>query len=147
MKPLRRDEETGPSLRRDEETGSLGKVTPTTVVTNLTVISSLSNTSSQIGFMKTFGYLAEGSPNSEALHTEESITEAVKQMQLFGGLHPSGQLDEETLKVCKSDQSKLYVLFSYCRSRDVVTRIPHTVQLTGGPRDTSLDLRDGRNES
>ena len=53
----------------------------------------------QIGFMKRFGYLGEGSANTEALHTEEAITEAITQMQIFGGLHPSGQLDEDTLKV------------------------------------------------
>ena len=49
--------------------------------------------------MKKFGYLPSGAPNSEALHTEESITDAVKQMQMFGGLHPSGVLDADTLKV------------------------------------------------
>ena len=53
----------------------------------------------QIGFMKRFGYLGEGSANTEALHTEEAITEAITQMQIFGGIHPSGQLDEDTLKV------------------------------------------------
>ena len=52
--------------------------------------------------MKKFGYLGESSANSEALHTEESITEAITQMQLFGGIHPSGQLDEDTLKVRES---------------------------------------------
>ena len=49
--------------------------------------------------MKKFGYLGDSSANTEALHTEESITEAITQMQLFGGIHPSGQLDEDTLKV------------------------------------------------
>ena len=49
--------------------------------------------------MKRFGYLGEGSANTEALHTEEAITEAITQMQIFGGIHPSGQLDEDTLKV------------------------------------------------
>ena len=53
--------------------------------------------------MKKFGYLPSGSPNSEALHTEESITEAIKQMQMFGGLHPSGVLDADTLKVGHGD--------------------------------------------
>ena len=49
--------------------------------------------------MKQFGYLAEGDRNSEALYTEEAITEAVKQMQVFGGLQPSGIIDDKTLKV------------------------------------------------
>ena len=52
--------------------------------------------------MKKFGYLAAGDTNSEALHTEESITEAVRQMQQFGGLQPSGVLDEATLKLLSS---------------------------------------------
>ena len=56
----------------------------------------------QLGFMKKFGYLAAGDTNSEALHTEESITAAVRQMQVFGGLQPSGVLDEATLKLLSS---------------------------------------------
>ena len=49
--------------------------------------------------MKQFGYLAEGAPNTEALHTEEAITEAVRKIQIFGSLEPSGVLNQETLKV------------------------------------------------
>ena len=57
--------------------------------------------------MKKFGYLGESSANTEALHTEESITEAITQMQLFGGIHPSGQLDEDTLKVRECRNRKI----------------------------------------
>ena len=49
--------------------------------------------------MKQFGYLAEGAPNTEALHTEEAITEAVKQIQIFGSLEPSGVLNHDTVQV------------------------------------------------
>ena len=49
--------------------------------------------------MQKYGYLTAGSPNSEALHTEESVTDAIMQMQLFGGLQQTGILDEDTLKV------------------------------------------------
>ena len=49
--------------------------------------------------MQKYGYLTAGSPNSEALHTEESVTDAIMQMQLFGGLKQTGILDEDTLKV------------------------------------------------
>ena len=56
----------------------------------------------QLGFMKKFGYLAAGDTNSEALHTEESITGAVRQMQMFGGLQPSGVLDEANRKLVSS---------------------------------------------
>jgi len=55
--------------------------------------------SSVLGFMKQFGYLAQGAPNTEALHTEAAITDAVMQMQIYGGLHPSGIINEETLKL------------------------------------------------
>ena len=53
----------------------------------------------QLGFMKQYGYLAAGTDNSEALHTEAAITEAVKQMQSWGGLAPTGRLDAATLEV------------------------------------------------
>ena len=53
----------------------------------------------QLDFLKKYGYLQSGTSNSEALHTEASITEAIKQMQLFGGLQPSGEMNEDTLKV------------------------------------------------
>ena len=49
--------------------------------------------------MQKYGYLTSSSPNSEALHTEESVIDAIMQMQLFGGLQQTGILDEETLKV------------------------------------------------
>ena len=49
--------------------------------------------------MKQFGYLASGAPNTEALHTEEAIIEAVRQIQIFGSLEPSGVLNQETLEV------------------------------------------------
>ena len=49
--------------------------------------------------MKQFGYLASGAPNTEALHTEEAITEAVRQIQIFGSLEPSGVLNKDTLEV------------------------------------------------
>ena len=52
--------------------------------------------------MKQFGYLPTGAPNTEALHAEEAITEAVKRMQLFGGLEPSGVPNKETIKVHSS---------------------------------------------
>ena len=37
--------------------------------------------------------------NSEALHTEEAVKNAIEKMQLYGGLHPSGEIDEKTLEV------------------------------------------------
>ena len=57
--------------------------------------------------MQKYGYLSAGSSNSEALHTEESITDAIMQMQLFGGLQQTGILNEDTLKV-KVNKYKVY---------------------------------------
>ena len=70
----------------------------------------------QLGFMKKFGYLAAGDTNSEALHTEESITAAVRQMQVFGGLQPSGVLDKATLKLLSSPR---------CGNKDTKPDSPH----------------------
>ena len=90
-------------LRRDEETSaSVGSdtVTPSSVVSSCSaaVLQVLTRVL-QLGFMKQYGYLAAGTDNSEALHTEAAITEAVKQMQRWGGLAPTGRLDEATLEV------------------------------------------------
>ena len=91
--------------------------------------------------MKRFGYLAEGTANTEALHTEESITEAVRQMQVFGGIHPSGKLDEETLKVSSQSISNGLIKELFCFScypnPDVETKIPLTlITPRGGSKDT-----------
>ena len=53
----------------------------------------------QLGFLKQFGYLQEGVANSEALHTEEAVKNAIQNMQMYGGLHPSGEINEKTLEV------------------------------------------------
>ena len=75
-------------------------VTPSSVVSSLQRCSAAVLTRVlQLGFMKQYGYLAAGTDNSEALHTEAAITEAVKQMQSWGGLAPTGRLDAATLEV------------------------------------------------
>ncbi len=53
-----------------------------------------------MGFLQRFGYL-EGQPNtnSEALFREEAVIEAIRTMQSFGGLAPTGEMDNETLQV------------------------------------------------
>ena len=64
---------------------------------------------SQLGFMRQYGYLKEGAPNTEALHSEEAITEAVRQIQLYGGIQPSGVLTQETVEVTLTEKEvKLY---------------------------------------
>lgn len=55
--------------------------------------------SAVLGFMKRFGYLAAGAPNTEALYTEEAVIGAISQMQRFGGLYPTGIVDKATLEL------------------------------------------------
>ena len=55
--------------------------------------------------MTSFGYLSEGAPNTEALHSEEAISEAVMKMQLYGGLNITGVLDKDTIQVNTSLRS------------------------------------------
>ena len=86
-------------LRRDEEVSASGSAAPTTVVMKDQQQNQIFIGKYQLDFMKKYGYLSPGDSNSAALHTEESISRAIKQMQLFGGIFPSGKLDEDTLKV------------------------------------------------
>ncbi|OWR40976.1 hypothetical protein KGM_212426 [Danaus plexippus plexippus] len=54
----------------------------------------------EVSFLKKYGYLSEqgfGSPT----YTAQSIAEAVRSMQTFAGLPPTGQLDSETRKLFK----------------------------------------------
>jgi len=52
-----------------------------------------------MSFLQKFGYLQEGDPNSEALISQESVTKAISTMQRFGGIDPTGRIDNATLKV------------------------------------------------
>lgn len=49
--------------------------------------------------MKQFGYLEQGTPDSEALYSEEAIVEAIKNVQKFGDIPQTGMLDNATLQV------------------------------------------------
>ncbi|KAI9558628.1 Matrix metalloproteise-24 [Daphnia sinensis] len=53
-----------------------------------------------MGFLQKFGYL-EGrqDSNSEALFREEAVVNAIKTMQSFGGLSPTGKMDNDTLQL------------------------------------------------
>jgi Putative peptidoglycan binding domain len=52
-----------------------------------------------MGFLRKFGYLEEGLPNSAALYQESAIQSAISTMQRFGGLNPTGRIDNNTLQV------------------------------------------------
>lgn len=53
-----------------------------------------------MGFLQKFGYL-EGRQdnNSEALFREEAVIDAIRTMQSFGGINPTGRMDNDTLQV------------------------------------------------
>jgi hypothetical protein len=52
--------------------------------------------------MRNFGYLETGPDDSETLYTKEAVQEAIKKVQLFGGLEVTGELNEETRNLLKS---------------------------------------------
>ena len=99
--------------------------------------------------MKQFGYLAEGAPNTEALHTEEAITDAVKQMQIYGGLDPSGIINEDTLNV-KTIIEQIILFQCLNLVGNVETRMEQMIEamLTKrGQRGLLLVQRDGKKNS
>ena len=49
--------------------------------------------------MRQFGYLEQGTPDSEALYTHDAIVDAIKNVQKFGALPQTGELDNATLEV------------------------------------------------
>jgi len=58
-----------------------------------------------MGFLRKFGYLDENPSNSEALYLESSIGTAIGTMQRFGGLNPTGRIDNDTLQVFTSHRT------------------------------------------
>ena len=57
----------------------------------------VNNLSLQFGFLEEFGYISGGGEGGAALHTEESVTRAIKRMQEFGSLEATGEITPETL--------------------------------------------------
>ncbi|XP_045445692.1 matrix metalloproteinase-2-like [Melitaea cinxia] len=55
----------------------------------------------EITFMKKYGYLPEKQDDMDYAYTPHSIAEALKKMQSFAGLSPTGHLDAETRKLFK----------------------------------------------
>ncbi|GFG29462.1 hypothetical protein Cfor_02853 [Coptotermes formosanus] len=74
-------------------------------------------------FMRQYGYLEQGTPDSEALYNEEAIIEAIKTVQKYGAIPQTGKLDNATLQLMvskrcgvpdivrhKGDRQKRYVV-------------------------------------
>nr|XP_023026184.1 matrix metalloproteinase-2-like [Leptinotarsa decemlineata] len=53
-------------------------------------------------FLKRFGYVQEDNGESEALYTEEGISDIIKTMQRFGAIEETGVFDNATLKLMSS---------------------------------------------
>ena len=65
-----------------------------------------------MGFLQRFGYLESQGSNSEALFSEDAITNAIRTMQTYGGIYPTGKMDNDTLKVPYIRMRPLTVSFS-----------------------------------
>lgn len=53
-----------------------------------------------MGFLQKFGYLEGRFDNrSEGLYNKETVDQAISHMQRFGGLRPTGVIDNATLEV------------------------------------------------
>ncbi len=50
--------------------------------------------------MRSYGYLSRGASDSETLYSSEAIADALVSVQKFGNIAQTGQLDEDTVKVC-----------------------------------------------
>lgn len=49
--------------------------------------------------MKQFGYLEQGTNDSDALYSEEAVVDAIKTVQRFGAIPETGFIDNATLQV------------------------------------------------
>lgn len=59
--------------------------------------------------MKRYGYLEEVAGGIDMAYTPDSVSEAVRKMQRFAGLSPTGNLDEETRKVSFSIEFLFFI--------------------------------------
>ncbi|XP_058812024.1 matrix metalloproteinase-2-like [Topomyia yanbarensis] len=66
------------------------------------VTSSQVPTKAMFDFMRRFGYLEKGPNQAEALYSEEAVVEAIKNIQHYGALPETGQLDQRTIQLMSS---------------------------------------------
>ncbi|XP_064459768.1 matrix metalloproteinase-2-like isoform X2 [Ornithodoros turicata] len=57
---------------------------------------------SKYGYLGGTGLPGDTGPSSDSLRTEEGFRDALKRMQHFAGLRPTGRLDDETMKLMKA---------------------------------------------
>lgn len=59
-----------------------------------------------MGFLQKFGYLEGRFDNrSEGIYTKEAVAQAIGHMQRYGGLRPTGVIDNATLQVSRPQES------------------------------------------
>ncbi|GBM71020.1 hypothetical protein AVEN_56660-1 [Araneus ventricosus] len=71
-------------------------------------------------FMKQYGYIESGPDDADALYTEEGFKKAIQQMQKFGGLPQTGELDEATLNLTKTPRCGVPDVIEHRRSKRYV---------------------------
>ncbi|CAL1271166.1 unnamed protein product [Larinioides sclopetarius] len=71
-------------------------------------------------FMKQYGYIESGPDDADALYTEEGFKKAIQQMQKFGGLPETGELDEATLNLTKTPRCGVPDVIQHRRSKRYV---------------------------
>lgn len=49
--------------------------------------------------MKKYGYLVSDNGQSEAIYSEENLSNIIKNLQRFGAIEETGVIDNETVKV------------------------------------------------
>ncbi|KAF8766645.1 Matrix metalloproteinase-17 like protein [Argiope bruennichi] len=71
-------------------------------------------------FMKQYGYIESGPGDADALYTVEGFKKAIQQMQKFGGLPQTGELDEATLNLTKTPRCGVPDVIQHHRSKRYV---------------------------
>ncbi|GBM12712.1 Matrix metalloproteinase-17 [Araneus ventricosus] len=70
-------------------------------------------------FLTKYGYLPPSDPASGSLRTESQLREAISTMQLYGGLKPTGFIDEATIELMKRKR---------CGVSDIILGGPYRVK-------------------
>ncbi|KAA8581623.1 hypothetical protein FQN60_003204, partial [Etheostoma spectabile] len=63
--------------------------------------------STAVDWLSRYGYLAPPDPRTSQLQTKDGIEKAIRVMQRFGGVHETGVLDSETLKLMSTPRCSL----------------------------------------
>lgn len=109
-------------------------------------------TTLKVGFMRRFGYLASNSVLSETIYDDTAFVSAIKNMQKFGGLDETGELDGDTIKVSMISSTYICRLCAYTQRIYLICIISNIIlggllQLLTKPRCGVIDMRNGKNST